>query len=93
MLHLKGALAISCTRVKVPSADCTLSWLGDAIGMEMEYSFPSRDTVTLYYGDADFGGQIDIFTCVKGLPVEHKGNGTPYLVITDDGGVRKHFVL
>ena len=50
-----------------PSIDFKLSWAGDKIHVDMSMNPIRHGTDTLYYGDIGYGGQRDIFGCVKDL--------------------------
>jgi len=65
-------LSVSCSKTEnTPLLDYQLSWEGDRIDFILDYVHPETDTVTLFYGSAFYGGQPDIFTCVKNLKVEN----------------------
>ena len=64
-------LITSCSQTKdSPLLDYQLSWEDERIDFCLDYIHPQTDTVTLYYGSAFYGGQLDIFTCVKNLKAE-----------------------
>ena len=42
------------------------------IHVEMQYTPASEDSMTFVYGNPGFGGQLDIFNCVKDLSVSGK---------------------
>ena len=50
--------------------DYHLDWNNAGLDVRLTLSHPQSDTLTLYYCNADFGGQTDIFTCVKNLKAE-----------------------
>lgn len=54
----------ACT--STPMYDYTLTWEGDRIHTDMVYN-TEKDTVILYYGDVSYGGQKDIYGCVRSL--------------------------
>ncbi len=47
-----------------------LCWNDAGIDVELTYTYPVCDTITLFYGDPGLGGQHDLFSCVKKLNVE-----------------------
>jgi len=54
------------TACSSPLYDYTLSWQGDRIHADLIYN-TEKDTVVLYYGDVSYGGQRDIYGCVRDL--------------------------
>ena len=47
-----------------------LDWNNAGLDVRLTLAHPQADTLTLYYCNEDFGGQTDIFTCVKNLKAE-----------------------
>ncbi len=47
--------------------DYRLEWGGDRIHVTLEYTPRTSGDTVLHYGDLDFGGQADIFGCIKNL--------------------------
>lgn len=54
----------------VTSFDYHLDWNHSGLDIRLMLSSPEPDTLTLYYCGEGFGGQDDIFTCVKNLHAE-----------------------
>lgn len=49
----------------------SVCWLdGGSLRVDLDMVSPDADSLYLYYGEAFFGGQMDIFTCVKDLACE-----------------------
>ena len=71
LFMLLATFIYSCDRPS-PSRidfDYQLDWGGDRICVALNYLPTHRGFDTLYYGSLDFGGQSDIFGCVKNLTV------------------------
>ena len=47
-----------------------LDWNNAGINVSLTLTHPNTDTMTLYYCDDSWGGQKDIFTCVKDLQAD-----------------------
>lgn len=45
--------------------DYMLDWQADHLHVELIYSPTEKDSVTLHYGEISYGGQADIFSCIK----------------------------
>lgn len=60
----------SCGRQKQDNFAYQLCWNDAGLDVELTYTHPSTDTVTLLYGEPGLGGQYDIFSCVKKLNIE-----------------------
>ncbi|MBQ7222205.1 MAG: hypothetical protein IJS02_01920 [Bacteroidales bacterium] len=50
--------------------DYTLDWRTDHLHVFLTYTPTEVDSVTLHYGDISYGGQADIFSCVKNFESE-----------------------
>ena len=47
--------------------DYHLDWGGDRIHVTLHYTLPNPGDTILHYGNLDYGGQTDIFGCIKNL--------------------------
>lgn len=65
-------LAVSCrvSRDGYYAYDYLLDWRGDRLGVTLDFMPTSPDSTVLSYGDLDWGGQGDIFACVRNLGVQ-----------------------
>ena len=63
-------LLAGCKKPRVMNFDYHLDWNNAGIDVRLTVAHPQPDTLTLYYCGEDYGGQTDIFTCVKNLHAE-----------------------
>ena len=51
--------------------DYTLDWQTDHLHVSLLYTPTDADSTTLHYGEISYGGQADIFSCVKNFQGEN----------------------
>ena len=51
--------------------DYTLDWQTDHLHVSLVYTPTEADSTTLHYGEISYGGQADIFSCVKNFKGEN----------------------
>lgn len=58
-----------CKKEFKPTFDYQLDWGVDRVGVTLRYQPRTDDSTVLHYGNSGFGGQTDIFGCVRNLTV------------------------